>query len=52
MGRKKLTLSAEEDVIRASRQLAKRSRASISEMFSRWVLSVSDASRGDAETEA
>jgi hypothetical protein len=38
---KKLTLSADEDVIRKARQLARKNKTSISAMFSRLVLAMS-----------
>ena len=38
MAMTKLTLSADEKVVRKARQLAKRNKTSISAMFSRWVL--------------
>jgi len=41
MGTTKLTLSADEKVVRKARQLAKRNKTSISAMFSRWVLALS-----------
>jgi hypothetical protein len=39
---KKLTLSADEHVIRKARQLARRNKTSISAMFSRFVLATSE----------
>lgn len=41
MAHVKLTLSADEKVIRKARQLARRNKTSISAMFSRLVLAVS-----------
>ena len=38
---KKLTLSADENVIRKARQLARQNKTSISAMFSRFVLATS-----------
>jgi len=50
MATTKLTLSAEEKVVRKARQLAKRNKTSISAMFSRWVLAMS--SRQDKKRRA
>jgi hypothetical protein len=46
---KKLTLSAEEEVVRQAKRLARRRKTSVSAMFSRVIRGMSDRpSRGDA----
>ena len=51
MAHVKLTLSADEKVIRKARQLARRNKTSISAMFSRMVLAMSKRDKTKAERE-
>jgi hypothetical protein len=49
---KKLTLSADEDVIREAKRLARRNKTSVSAMFCRFVRSMADSRKARKEIPA